>query len=83
MSYEISWHSKAAKYVESLPKHLSRRILDKLEEVAKDPFRYVDHFEGAYYKLRIGEYRALLEIDFTRRVLWVMVFDKRERVYER
>ena len=46
MSYTFQWHPKAAKYVEHLPKGTARRILEKLDEVVLDPFRYVERFEG-------------------------------------
>lgn len=33
MSYLISWHPKAAKYVENLPKNISKRILESFDEM--------------------------------------------------
>lgn len=81
MSYAIIWHPKAAKYVEKLPKHLNKRILENFDELATDPFKYLEHFEGAGYKFRIGDYRALIDVDFENKILKVRVFDKRERIY--
>jgi mRNA-degrading endonuclease RelE of RelBE toxin-antitoxin system len=81
MSWEVRWHPKAAKYVESLPKHISTRILAKLDEAAQDPFKYLEHFAGEPCKLRIGGYRALIDVDFENNVLKVQVLDKRERIY--
>ena len=46
MSYQIIWHPKSAKYLESLPHEIAKRILDKFDEIAIDPFRYLEHFEG-------------------------------------
>ena len=82
MKWEIIWHPKAAKNLETFPKELAQRVFDKLDTVAENPFRYLEHFEGEGYKLRIGGYRALLDIDFQNKVLKVRVFDKRGRVYE-
>ena len=82
MIFSISWHPKAAKYVHKLPTNVSKRILNKLDDVKKDPFRYLEHFEGEGYKLRIGEYRAIIDIDFTTNVLKIRLFDKRGRIYE-
>ena len=81
MSYEIIWHPKAAKYVEKLPQHIAKRILDKFDEISVDPFKYLEHFEGGGYKLRIGEYRALIDADLQKRILKIRVFDKRGRIY--
>lgn len=81
MIYEVIWHPKAAKYLESLPKPIARRILLKFDEASKEPFRYLEHFEGPGYKFRIGEYRALIDVDFEKNVLKVRVFDIRGRIY--
>ena len=35
MSWEIIWHSKAAKVVENVPSSLAQRIFDKIDEVAE------------------------------------------------
>lgn len=81
MNWESTWHPKAAKYLENLPKDIAKRILDKFDEVLRDPFHYVEHFEGEGYKLRIGDYRAIIDIDFQNKILKVRIFDKRGRVY--
>ncbi len=81
MTWEISWHPKAAKFVEKLPRLTAERILSKFDEVILDPFKYLEHFEGDYYKLRIGDYRALIDISFENKILKVRVFDKRGRIY--
>ena len=46
-------------------------------------YRYIEHYEGEYYKIRIGDYRALIDIDFQRKILFVRILDKRGRVYKR
>ena len=67
-----------------MPKELIKRVLNKVDKVKEDPFRYLEHFEGQnVYKLRIGDYRALVDVDFEKKVLYIQVFDKRGRVYER
>ena len=82
MRYEIIWHPKAAKNLEKLPKEFIQRILSKCDEVAEDPFRYLEHFEGEGYKLRIGDYRAVIDVDFEKQILRIRLFDHRKRVYE-
>ena len=82
MTWRIIWHPKAAKYVEMLPTEMSERIFRKCDEVIQTPFRYLEHFEGEGYKLRIGDYRALIDVDFQNGLLKIRVFDKRGRVYK-
>ena len=81
MNWVVIWHPKAGKYVEKLPREVAERILDKFDEVAQDPFKYLEHFAGEPYKLRVGDYSALVDVDFEKKVLKVRVLDKRERIY--
>ena len=81
--YELTWHPKAAKYVEKLPREIAKRILDSMDVVAQNPFGYLEHFEGEGYKLRIGDYRAIVDLDFKEKILKIRIFDKRKRVYDR
>ena len=80
----IKWNEKPQKYLEKLPNEISLRVLEKLDKVIEDPFRYLEHYESAdVYKLRIGDYRMLIDVDFTTKLLKIRVFDHRSRVYER
>ena len=81
MSFRVLWFPQPRKYIEGLPKAVASRILAKMDEVLIDPFRYLEHFEGPDYKLRIGDYRGLIEADFDNKILRVRVFYKRERIY--
>ena len=54
----------------------------RLKKLEKNPFRYLEHYEGDYYKLRIGDYRALINIDFENKILKIEVIDKRGRIYK-
>ena len=80
MSFNVRWHPKARKFLRRLPLELSKRIIKKIKE---NPFRYIGHYEGKYYKLRIGDFRLLLDIDFKNKILLIEVLDKRGRVYKR
>ena len=82
MSYSIKWHPQAFKVLKRLPKAAIRRVLDKFEVVAQEPFRFVEHYEGqSLYKLRIDEYRALLDINARESMILVKVFDHRSKIY--
>ena len=84
MSYSVEWHPKVRKFLHKLPKDISERIVLKVKELQEDPFRYLEHYEGKnYYKLRVGDYRMLIDIDFNNKVLFIRVIDHRSRIYER
>ncbi|PIN92666.1 hypothetical protein COU61_01380 [Candidatus Pacearchaeota archaeon CG10_big_fil_rev_8_21_14_0_10_35_13] len=83
MSYTIKWHSEAQKFLNNLPVDISNRIIKKLEALRVKPFRYLEHYEGLYYKMRIGDYRVLIDVEFNDKILIIMVLDKRGRIYKR
>jgi len=84
MSYKVKIHPDVAKFLEKLPKNISKRIKNKLGEVRKNPFHYLEHYKSEdVYKLRIGDYRALIDIDTSRKILFVQLIDKRSRIYKK
>ena len=84
MTFSIEWHPQAYRVLRKLPQRTIRRILLKLDFVAKEPFRYLEHYERkAVYKLRIGSYRLLVDVNPQIRLLLIQVIDKRGRIYKR
>ncbi|MEK6850843.1 MAG: type II toxin-antitoxin system RelE/ParE family toxin [Nanoarchaeota archaeon] len=82
--YDVKFSSQAAKFFKKLPFDVQERIRLKFKEIAltENPFRFFEHYEGDYHKLRIGDYRVLMDIDQTRKIIFVRVFDKRGRIYK-
>jgi len=82
--FEVEYNSQSKKFLKNADKNLVERIIKKLEEVRENPFRYLEHYEGdKCYKLRIGDYRALIDVDSEKKILLVRVLDKRGRIYKR
>ena len=83
MNYQVLLDPKVIKFLETLPGDLSSRIKDRLRLLKENPFNYLEHYEGDnFHKLRIGDYRALIDVDFKDKVIFIRVFDKRGRVYK-
>ncbi len=84
MSFKVQWHPRVRKALRKLPADRSTRIIKKMKEVSLDPFRYLESYQGKdYFKLRIGKYRALIEVDSNHKTLMVRVVEKRSRVYKK
>jgi len=85
MSYEVKLHPDVAGFLEKSDKNISERIRKRLKLLKCDnPFRYLEHFEGEEcYKYRIGDYRALVDVDLERKIIFVRVLDLRGRIYKR
>jgi mRNA interferase RelE/StbE len=81
MNFKIKFSKQATKFIRNLPNDIKERIKKKFKEVSEDPFRYLEHYEGDdCYKLRIGNFRALIDVDND--TLFVRIFDKRGRIYK-
>lgn len=83
MSYSVKLDKQAEDFLDKLQMDIAERIVNKLNEIKENPFRYFEHYEGDHYKLRIGDYRALIDVDFDRKILFVRVIDKRGRIYKK
>jgi len=84
MTYSVRWHPKVRRHLGKLPKEVSSRIVERVKETKEDPFHYLEHYEGEkLYKLRIGDYRALIDVDFPNKILKVQVVGHRRNIYKR
>ena len=63
MPYQIIWSESASRQLGKLDRSIAKRILDKLEGLREDPKRELRRLVGApFYRLRVGEYRAIVEL---------------------
>jgi mRNA-degrading endonuclease RelE of RelBE toxin-antitoxin system len=82
--YSIKLHPKVDKFIRKCEGELAERIRVKLRTLKDDPFRYLEHFSGDdFYKFRIGEFRALIDVDMKNHVLFVRHMDNRSKIYKR
>jgi len=82
MTYEIKFSSQATKFFRKLQLDVQSRLKEKFEEIAENPSHFLEHYEGDYKKIRIGDFRALVDVDNVNRIIFVRVFDKRGRIYK-
>lgn len=84
MPYELRYTRDAQKGLAAMPRADARRIVQKLEEVARDPLhahgvkKLVDR-EG--YRLRSGDWRALFTLDHGQLIVTVIKVENRRDVY--
>ena len=82
--YKVLLSKQPVKFLYKSPEEISNRIKSKLKLSKENPFYYLEHFEGeSYYKLRIGEYRALIDIDFEQKCLYFRVLEHGKKVYKK
>jgi mRNA-degrading endonuclease RelE of RelBE toxin-antitoxin system len=84
MTFRVKLSSQATKFLEKLDLPIAERIKTALIKLTETPFAYVEHFEGRdYHKFRIGDYRALVDIDTTNRIALVRILEHRSKIYKR
>jgi len=84
MSYTVKLHPKVNKFLNKSDISISDRIKKRLRLLIDDPFRYLEHYEGKdYYKFRMGHYRALVDVDKSRKIVFIRVLDHRGKIYDR
>ena len=82
MAYKIEWDKKAGRFLSKLPSAVSRRIAHKVQQLQDHPFVYLEHYEGKrLFKLRVGDYRVLVDVDHKERIIAVRVMGHRRNVY--
>lgn len=78
MTYEIELKPRAFKDLEALPKSTQRRIVAKIEELSdglSGDVKRLTNFTPEY-RLRVGDYRALFEIEARKIIVYRILHRK-------
>lgn len=82
--YQVSYTPSAVKYLRKLDRSTQRRLLNAIEELAKDPTppRSI-HLKGGQgeRRIRVGDYRVIYEINNGELVILVLKIGHRRDVY--
>lgn len=87
-NWNVELSKSCLKIIERLEKTASSRILDRLEDLeeAENPLRHKDvrPLEGklkGFYRLRVGEYRVIFELDSGNRRIGLLAIIPRGKGY--
>ncbi len=84
MNYEVRYDPSAEKQLEKLPSEITKRIIKKLKGVSGTGRGIETIKEQMYgFKIRVGDYRVLVDISYNPHIIWVRCIDHRHRVYKR
>ena len=84
MTFSVLLDPIVNRFVDKLEHDIAERIRRKLRQLQDNPFRFLEHHEGAnVFKLRIGDYRALIDVDRKKRIVYVRHLDHRKRIYKK
>ena len=83
--FEIKYSRQAIKFIKSLDKKLALRIFSKIEKLKHEPIQHdskrVEGYSEKLFRVRVGKYRILYEVDFKDNLIGIVKIDRRERVY--
>jgi len=82
--YELIFSEKFERQIKKLEKDLQKRIISVLERVRIRPG---SHFEklvgGDSYKLRVGDYRIIADIDNNKLAILLLKVGHRKNIYKK
>ena len=85
MRFSINYSSRSKKFLKNADKTLAKRIIGKIEKLSEDPIipdtKTVECSKGLF-RVSVGDYRILYEIDYGNNLLGIIKIDKRPRVYD-
>ena len=83
--YKIAYTTQAAKTLLKIPRNTAQLIREKLEQVALDPFSSIPNSKKLQgrsgYRLRVGDWRVIYEINQDEVMIIVMKIATRAEVY--
>jgi len=84
MSYEIIFTDTSRKQFKKLEKDIQERIIKALERIRIRPEAYVKKLVGdPGYRLRVGEYRVIIDIKKEKLVILVIKIGHRKNIYKK
>ncbi len=82
MSYEIEFTDTSRKQFHKLEKEIQERIVKALDRIRIRPETFVKKLVGdPGYRLRVGEYRVILDIEKEKLIILVIKIGHRKNIY--
>lgn len=83
MSFAVLLHPRAAKTLEKVEEPIRLRIIEKLRELRTRPERVGKRLKHSdFWSLRVGDYRAIYEIDRDKNHVIILFIGHRKKVYD-
>jgi mRNA interferase RelE/StbE len=84
MSYDILISEKAKKQLSKLDRGLRERIIKTLKRCRVRPYVHVKKLVSSpYFRLRVGDYRVIMDIKDNELRILVIEIDHRKKIYKK
>ena len=81
--FEIEFSKEAENDIKSLEKKTAEMILKKIYSIKLNPLHYLERLVGfTLWKLRVGDYRAIIQINTHKNTIFVVKIGHRKNVYK-
>ena len=84
MTYEATFSDFADKQLSKLSLDVQNRIISTIKRCQIRPYSHVKKLVGSkYFRLRVGDYRVIMDIIENKLIIHVIEIGHRERVYKK
>jgi len=84
MTYELVYSDESLKQLKKLDKKIQERIITSLERIRIKPESHITKLVGDIgYKLRVGDYRVILDIEKGKLLILVIKIGHRKKIYKK
>jgi mRNA interferase RelE/StbE len=81
--YSIEFTKTAEKQFDKFTRDIQIRIINVLERIKIRPFHFIKRKEGtSYFIMRVGEYRAILDIRTDLSIIYILEIGNRKKIYD-
>ena len=85
MTFDVSHSNRSKKFLKKADKVIVKRVIEKIEKLRENPVihdtKTVEGSKGLF-RVRVGDYRILYEVDYRNNLLGIIKIDKKPRVYD-
>jgi len=84
MTWQVIWSEKSVKQLEKIDTKNAQKIYDSVLSCVYDPFKAVIKLQNSpFFRLRVGNYRVVLDLQQKKMIIFVVETDHRSKVYRR
>lgn len=83
MNYKVRWDSRSKEFLKKIDKTNAQRIIKKVNSILDDPKHYLESLVDINgYKLRVGDYRALIDLYEDDKLIDILLIGHRKDIYK-
>ena len=81
--FDVVFSKSAEKQLLKLEKDIQKRVISTLERIRVRPYPHVKKLVGSpYFRLRVGDYRVILDIRENKLLIFVVELGHRSNIYK-